>query len=102
MQDETATRTVYLGMRFEYVGPAEETQEGGETTVSVSRAGGDNGAVQVVLTWASASDGSYTVEASGNLSDWEVVAENVSSKGETTTFTEEVDTSLGSRFYRLR
>jgi len=102
VQDETATRTVYLGMRFEYVGPAEETQEGGETTLSVSRAGGDNGAVQVVLTWASASDGSYTVEASGNLSDWEVVAENVSSKGETTTFTEEVDTSLGSRFYRLR
>lgn len=102
VQDETATRTVYLGMRFEYVGPGEETPGGGETSLSVSRAGGDNGAIQLVLTWASTTNGSYTVEASDNLSDWEVVAENVSSNGETTTFTEDVDTARGARFYRLR
>lgn len=102
VQDETATRSVYLGMRFEYVGPADEMPGGGETSMSISRSGGDSGAVQVILTWSSTSDGNYTVEASDNLSDWEVVAENVASNGETTTFTEDVETLRGARFYRLR
>ena len=100
VQDGTATRSVYLGMRFVFVEGGGEP-EPGNTSLMVSTQGGADGApAQIVLSWASTDGASYTVEASSNLVDWTAVAENVASAGETTTYSEE--TSQSARFYRLR
>jgi hypothetical protein len=100
VQDGTATRSVYLGMRFVFVEGGVDP-EPGDTSLTVStQAGADGAPAQIVLSWASTEGATYTVEASGNLVDWAPVAENLASGGETTTYSEETSESV--RIFRLR
>ena len=97
VQDGTAVRSVYLGMRL-------EVAEGGATVtdgalLSITLEAAQN---QISLVWPSSTGAVYTVEASENLTNWSVVAENVPSTGDTTTFSESLDPARQVRFYRLR
>jgi hypothetical protein len=104
VQDDTATRSVYLGMRFEFV----ESSGGGgasdpvELSVTLGAAANDPNQNEITLSWASTAGSSYTVEASNNLSDWSPVGGSISATGESTTFTELLDAQASTRFYRLR
>jgi len=100
VQDGTATRSVYLGMRFVFVEGGGEVEPASTSLTVSTQVGADGAPAQIVLTWASTDGATYTVEASTNLVDWAVVAENVDSDGETTTYAEETSESL--KFFRLR
>ena len=100
VQDGTATRSVYLGMRFVFVEGGGEPEPGNTSLIANTQAGADGVPAQIVLSWASTAGATYTVEASSNLVDWAPVADNLASGGDTTTYSEE--TSESARFFRLR
>lgn len=58
---------------------------------------------KVTVEWTSSDDKSYTVDASENLDDWEIVAVAVSGAAGTTAYTESsVPATIPRRFYRIR
>lgn len=58
---------------------------------------------KVSVEWTSSVDKSYTVDASANLDDWEVIAPAVSGAAGTTAYTEaSVPATVPRRFYRIR
>jgi hypothetical protein len=96
VQDGTATRSVYLGMRFAVAKGAPTTGDGPTLSLAINAA-----TKQVVLTWPSSSGAAYKVQASDNLTTWTTVAENVPSAGATTTYSEALPAGKPARFYRL-
>jgi hypothetical protein len=99
VQDGTATRSVYLGMRFVFVEGGIEPEPSPTSLMVSTHESADGAPAHVVLSWESTDGATYTVEASSNLIDWTTVAENLVSEGETTTYSEE--TSQSVRFFRL-
>ncbi|MDG1891725.1 MAG: hypothetical protein P8L18_10475 [Verrucomicrobiota bacterium] len=102
VQDGTALRSVYLGMRFVFAGdgppPASAT-----TSLDIQSQGtGGDAPAEVVLSWDSSANQTYTLEVSPDLLQWEVIQENVPATGETTRFTDTIDRGQRARFYRLR
>lgn len=58
---------------------------------------------KATIEWTSSDDKSYTVDASANLDDWEVIAPVVSGAAGTTAYTEaSVPATIPRRFYRIR
>jgi hypothetical protein len=58
---------------------------------------------KATIEWTSSDDKSYTVDASANLDDWEVIAPAVSGAAGTTAYTEaSVPATIPRRFYRIR
>ncbi|MDA7524224.1 hypothetical protein N8667_01435 [Verrucomicrobia bacterium] len=100
VQDGTATRSVYLGMRFVFVEGGVEPEPSPTLLMISTQESADGAPAHVFLSWESIDGATYTVEASSNLIDWTTVAENLVSEGETTTYSEE--TSQSVRFFRLR
>ena len=98
VQDGTAIRSVYLGMRFETV---EDATDETVLSIAVEPAVDDPTQNQITLAWPSSAGALYTVEASEDLTNWSVVAENVPSAGDNTTYSEPLDPGRALRFYRL-
>ena len=98
VQDGTAIRSVYLGMRFEIV---EDATDETVLSIAVEPAIDDPTQNQITLAWPSSAGALYTVEASEDLTNWSVVAENVPSAGDNTTYSEPLDSGRALRFYRL-
>lgn len=94
VQDGTAVRSVYLGMRFAVV-------KGGTESTTLGIVAESAPTKQVRLTWASSAGAVYNVEASEDLINWSVVAKAVLSAGTTTTYSEPVAAGKSTRFYRL-
>ena len=101
VQDGTAVRSVYLGMRFSFVGAGTV-----EPSVPVETALGvaidSSGTGQLVLLWASDSGVTFKLEVSENLTDWSTFAEGVSGDGGTASHSVPLADLGAGRYFRLR
>jgi hypothetical protein len=101
VQDGTAVRSVYLGMRFSFVGAGTvEPSAPLETTLGVAI--DSSGTGQLVLSWASDSGVAFKLEASENLTDWSTFAEGVSGDGGTASHSVPLADLGAGRYFRLR
>lgn len=99
VQDGTATRSVYLGMRLEFV-------EIGPPPLPFQVTGINRQQEGVTLTWESRANAQYAVEFLETLADngWIELDDGVPSEGLETTFTDDDPARLARReaFYRVR
>ena len=99
VQDGTASRSVYLGMRLELV-------QGGAIPLPFRITQIARGAEELTVTWASRANKEYSVEHSENLSaaEWIELDDGVVSEGTETSFTDDSAERLGKPlgWYRVR
>ena len=96
VQDETATRSVYLGMRLVYLGDVE--QEATTTELKIALENGDQ--PNLLLEWQAAARGAYQLEVSEDLQTWELLEEGVHDLDASIRLPFDLDAE--QRFYRLR
>ncbi|MCB1098622.1 MAG: hypothetical protein KDN22_23825 [Verrucomicrobiae bacterium] len=99
VQDGTASRSVYLGLRFELV-------EAGLAPLPFQISSLVKGADAVTLSWASRANREYIVEFSPTLTpdSWIELDDGVASEGDVTTFSDPVATRVNAEtgWYRVR
>ena len=96
VQDETATRSVYLGMRLVYLGEVE--QGATKTELKIALENGDQ--PNLLLEWQAAAQGAYQLEVSEDLQTWELLEEGVHDLDASIRLPFDLDAE--QRFYRLR
>ncbi len=100
VQDGTAARSVFLGMRFVFAGEGEAPPSASANITSFARTG-TPAAPTLDLTWDSQAGAVYQLEASPDLITWEVIEAAIPSGGDSTTHTVAIDTSAMPTFFRL-
>ena len=105
VQDGTALRSVYLGMRFVFVegegGGVDNPPEETSLTVNIGPAANDPTQRAVTLSWTATAGSLTNLEASDDLANWTVIAENIASDEGTTDYSLAIDPTVSARFYRL-
>jgi hypothetical protein len=97
--DLQASLSGTISITYVYQAVAGGTSESLTVTGIVRNAAEEN----VTVEWTSSDDKSYTVDASENLNDWEIIAPMVPGAAGTTAHTEaSVPASIPRRFYRIR
>ncbi|MDA9830672.1 hypothetical protein N9C66_04970 [Akkermansiaceae bacterium] len=62
----------------------------------------DDEAGRTAITWNSRANRTYAVDSSDDLFTWEEITDSVESEGESTSFTDFLETGTARRFYRIR